>query len=530
MSGISLTCFSCELNKIIIAVKRHFGTEESFLHISIRCSKAASSGILFLVGALHLSTETLFAQLPGSTSATTFNPFLLPFENDPNATGFGQTLNMNGLTIGTFSPFFQPLGTNGRTCATCHQPANSMSISVSTVQQRYMQSQGKDPLFLPVDGANCPDAVTSSKVYAINDPNNPHSLLLNRALIRIGLPWPPKGITPEFYIAGVWDPTHCELNTNYGLASKTPTVSVYRRSLMAANLKYVTTVGKGVTAPGQVLPTDPYTGLPESGNIMYDGREPTLQHQAMDALLTHAQAATLPNATIIQQIVDFENNIYTAQAFNNQSGSLTDGTSAGGPGTLANGAAGIAAAPNTFSLYANWANLPSYAPYEAQRASVARGEAVFNGRPFVISGVAGINDLAGGNLPGTCATCHANTNAGNDVHPQAQLEEGTSGPEFGLPAPDLPNFLLVCTNGKSTPFNGSALWTRDPGLALITGKCADIGKVKSAQLRGLAGRAPYFHDGSAASLQDVVNFYNKRFGLGLSAQNMQDLVNFLSTL
>ena len=475
-----------------------------------------------------MATEPLAAQLPllPSTSATRYSPILLPFEQDPNPTGLGQTFNGSGLTIAALNPFFQPLGTNGRTCATCHQPENSMSMSVSTVQQRYTLSHGQDPLFAPIDGANCPDAVTSSTFYAISDPANPRSLLLNRALIRVGLPWPPKGITPEFNIVGVWDPTHCELNTTYGLLSKTPTVSVYRRSLMAANLKYVTTVGKGAAAPGQVLPVDPYTGQPESGNIMYDGREPTLQHQAMDALLTHAQASSLPSAAVIQQIVNFENSIYTAQFVDNQAGSLTSGAS-GGPSTLALGQAGLMAAPNTFSLYTSWSKLPPSTP----QASVARGEAIFNGRSFIISNVAGLNDLAGTNvLPGTCTTCHGNTNAGNDFHPQAQLDEGTGGSTFSLLAPDLPMFLITCTNGKSTPFNGSSVWTRDPGLALITGKCADIGKVKSAQLRGLAGRAPYFHDGSAAHLSEVVNFYNKRFAMNLSAQDMQDLVNFLNTL
>jgi cytochrome c553 len=251
----------------------------------------------------------------------------------------------------------------------------------------------------------------------------------------------------------------------------------------------------------------------------------------MDALLTHAQASTLPNAAIIQQIVDFENKLYTAQVFDTQAQSLNTQGASGGPAALAQGQAGLAAAPNTFSLYTAWANLPPYAPAATQRTSVARGEAIFNGRPFIISNVAGINDLAGTNiLPGTCATCHGNTNAGNDVHPQAQLDEGTGGSAFSLPAPDLPMFLITCAAGKSTPFNGSSVWTRDPGLALITGKCADIGKVKSAQLRGLAGRAPYFHDGSAAKLSDVVNFYNKRFSLNLSPQDMQDLVNFLSAL
>ena len=495
--------------------------------------KANCSLIALLFGLAAMVSKPLAAQLPwlpGSASATSFTPFLLPLEQDPNATGLGQTFNGNGLTIAALNPFFQPLGTNGRTCATCHQPANSMSIAISTVQQRYLLSRGQDPLFAPIDGANCPDAVTSSTFYAISDPANPHSLLLNRALIRVGLPWPPKGITPEFNIVGVWDPTHCELNTNYGLLSKPPTISVYRRSLMAANLKYVTTVGKGAAAPGQLLPIDPYTGQPESGNIMYDGREPTLQHQAMDALLTHAQASSLPSAAVIQQIVNFENNIYTAQVVDNQAGSLTSGAS-GGPGTLALGQAGLMAAPNAFSLYASWSNLPPSAPQALQRASVARGEAIFNGKSFIISNVAGLNDLAGTNvLPGTCATCHSNTNAGNDFRPQAQLDEGTGGSAFSLPAPDLPMFQITCTGGKSTAFSGSSVWTRDPGLALITGKCADIGKVKSAQLRGLAGRAPYFHDGSAAHLSDVVNFYNKRFGINLSAQEIQDLVNFLNTL
>jgi len=73
------------------------------------------------------------------------------------------------------------------------------------------------------------------------------------------------------------------------------------------------------------------------------------------------------------------------------------------------------AAPNTFSLYSSWLKLPASTP----QASVARGEAIFNGRSFIISNVAGLNDLAGTNVfPGTCATCHSNTNAGNDFRPQ----------------------------------------------------------------------------------------------------------------
>jgi cytochrome c peroxidase len=46
----------------------------------------------------------------------------------------------------------------------------------------------------------------------------------------------------------------------------------------------------------------------------------------------------------------------------------------------------------------------------------------------------------------------------------------------------------------------------------------------------LAARAPYFHNGVAANLQQVVDFYNNRFQIDLSEQQMQDLINFLQTL
>ena len=51
-----------------------------------------------------------------------------------------------------------------------------------------------------------------------------------------------------------------------------------------------------------------------------------------------------------------------------------------------------------------------------------------------------------------------------------------------------------------------------------TGKFADIGKVKVPILRGLSGRAPYFHNGSAMTLLDVVNFHDARFKIGFTAQ------------
>ena len=65
---------------------------------------------------------------------------------------------------------------------------------------------------------------------------------------------------------------------------------------------------------------------------------------------------------------------------------------------------------------------------------------------------------------------------------------------------------------------------------MISGKCADIGKVKGPILRGLAARAPYFHNGSAGSLDDVVTFYDQRFEIHFTEEEKTDLVAFLNAL
>jgi mono/diheme cytochrome c family protein len=66
----------------------------------------------------------------------------------------------------------------------------------------------------------------------------------------------------------------------------------------------------------------------------------------------------------------------------------------------------------------------------------------------------------------------------------------------------------------------------DPGYALRTTNKA----YRTTPLRGLVQHAPYFHDGSAATLADVVAHYNQVFKLGLSADRQRQLVEYLKTL
>ena len=88
---------------------------------------------------------------------------------------------------------------------------------------------------------------------------------------------------------------------------------------------------------------------------------------------------------------------------------------------------------------------------------------------------------------------------------------------------------MKCTE-TSGPLQGQVFHVTDLGKALISGSCADVGKVKGPILRGLAARAPYFHNGSAVTLDQAVNFYDQRFGIGFTNREKADLVAFLNTL
>lgn len=150
----------------------------------------------------------------------------------------------------------------------------------------------------------------------------------------------------------------------------------------------------------------------------------------------------------------------------------------------------------------------------------------------------GLNDALGvPAISGFCGTCHNSPNVGNhSVKLPLNIGVANAGPfnaatgtgtAPGIDVSGLPVFTISCVAG---PNQRTTYSVTDPGRALISGKCADIGKVKGPILRGLAGRAPYFHNGSAAALEDVVTFYDQRFGIGFTDQEKSDLVAFLKTL
>jgi cytochrome c peroxidase len=471
----------------------------------------------------HLSLRTVDRDR-GSGSTGVFPPVIPRHLRADDPSGAVETFNLGAPVHTEDHPFFQSLGTNGRACATCHEPRSAWGVSVESIRHRFEESRGTDPIFRPVDGATC----DTDDVSTFEARRKAYSLLLSRGLIRIFLPLPAvqlhsnPAVPRDYEIAGLTDPYGCT-----DLSSDPAIVSVYRRPLPSANLRFLTECPSG----------DP-TCNPLS--IMWDGREPSLASQATDATLGHAQALNGPSAAQVDQIVNFESQLYDAQAYDKQAGRLDKHGANGGPAFLSQQnffigindslSAGFDAA--VFTLYDAWQNIAGSYGEAAARGSIARGESLFNTKTFTISEVNGLNltssdPLGATPVTGTCTTCHDSLNVGNHsrVLP-LNIGVADANPPV-LDVSGLPVFTVRCTGG---PLAGQSFDVTDLGRALISGKCADVGKVKGPILRGLAARAPYFHNGSAATLEDVVNFYNQRFSIGLTDQEKRDLAAFLKSL
>jgi cytochrome c peroxidase len=428
-------------------------------------------------------------------------PFSSVFQNK---TGDLLVYNAAGETTAGTHPFFTPMGANGRGCITCHQLSNAMSVSPDRLQDRWVATTGRDAVFEAIDGSNCPDLPQHDRAS--------HSLLLHRGVFRIYQQWPAAGVKPEFTVEVVRDPTGCNTSAKYGLRSAQPSISVYRRPRMTANLKYLT-AGNAFTA---------------------DSRATTLEAQAMDALRKHEQGTSISNEDL-KQIVDFEREIYVAQGRDDNAG---DVSSFGAPSLLGtwNLARAKADAPSDGHMLAvaDWAG-PANAPNAGFRRSVERGSFLFNSRTFPITETANLhgnlhNTTGKAPVAGTCATCHSERMTGANTQ-QAWMDIGTSSLPWAGDQKDLPLFKITCSASATPhPYLGRVIYTNDPGRALVTGKCADVGSLVMQQLRGLTARAPYFTGGSAKDLRAVVDFYDKRFSAHYTETEKQDLVNFMSVL
>ena len=508
-----------------------------------RRARLASMAVLLLLGAAAFGI------------AHDSDRFVPRFQEFSDPDGRFANFNPGGPTDTANNAFFQDLGSNGRRCVTCHQASDSWSVTPPHIQQRFEATRGTDPIFRLVDGANCPTADVSTP----EERREAYSLLLTKGLIRIGIAVPASA---DYRVVSVYNRYGC---------NATDVISMYRRPLPTTNLPFLSTVmfdgreSSPATGTTKIL----FSNYPTS--LLND-----LAHQSVDATTGHAQGdGTRPTPEEQQQIVDFETKIFTAQTRDRHAGDLDEDGANGGPKPLTTQPFFITVnssvhflvpafeqpgglvtpgdgqfTSNIFDLYDKWAQIKDTDDDEhehnAARRAVARGQQLFNTLQIPISGVAGINDdvaaggLAAGGIPmlqGTCGTCHDTPNVGNHSFPTA-LNIGTGDPSpanpsvnlGGLDVRYLPEITVCKTDAASGQPTNNCKTTTDLGQALIDGKFAHVGKIKGPILRGLAGRAPYFHNGSATTLLDAVNFYDTRFNLHLSDHDKDDLVAFLKTL
>ena len=445
----------------------------------------------------------------------------LVLDNDTvfrNPAGLSGTFSTQGL-IDTSNEFFQVLGTNGRSCDTCHKPEEGWSVTPRGVEKRFKATAGTDPIFRTNDGSNSPNA----KVKTRRNRRKAYSMLLNKGLIRVSLNVPENA---EFELVAASDPYG---NVVTPASESSLLLSMFRRPLPATNMKFL-------------------------GTVMWDGREVVagqsihydLLNQANNAVAGHEQGDPLTDVQR-QHIVEFETSLYTAQVWDSKAGSLTESGVKGGPmwlskeqfysginDFLGDSKTGADFDPKVFTLFDSWNELIESDPTDI-RAAIARGQKIFNSKPLKIFDVPGINDSpdfgSSEVLIGTCSTCHNTPNVGSSSHDAPDVSNNSVGLflDIGISdevrrTSDLPLYTL---RNKIT---GEIRKTSDPGRALITGRWGDIGKFKVPGLRGLAARGPYFHNGMAKELGNVLDFYNERFQTGLNNRERLDLILFLQSL
>ncbi len=401
-----------------------------------------------------------------------------------NLAGIAETLHTSG-TIDRTNPFFQALGTNPRTCETCHSSAQGWTTNSIANGLLFLGSLGTGPLFNLVDEGTRSDADISTFPARINTFVD---LVVQKGLVRFN-----RTISPaaEFTLAAVNDP--------YGF-STTTTFSGFRRPSPTANETKVASI-LWTGSPTTTVLAQLEGFLPGAARL-HEQRDPA--NPAPPAVA--AAAGDFMFGVIFAQSIDF------------QAGRLDSDGAHGGPAALlaqpfyigindnaGHDPQGLPFNPNVFNIYDGWskyAGLGNDGSVQAARGAIYRGQVVFN-------------------TAGKCSGCHDTPNVGG--HSVVQFfNTGTAEPPKCTS--DLP--LLTLQNKTTLETKLSC----DPGRALTTGLWADIGKFRAPPLRGLAARAPYFHDGQAASLKDVIQHYQDHFSLGLTSQQTKDLEAFLKAL
>lgn len=234
--------------------------------------------------------------------------------------------------------------------------------------------------------------------------------------------------------------------------------------------------------------------------LMWDGRQQNLETQALGAIRDHAQTVMLPSEKDLRRIAEYQRTdaFFTSPSLRNYA--------RGGP------------APT----------LP-----EGRTESEKRGRKFFEDVPVSFN-----------SKPGHCAVCHSGPML-NETNrflplpvPPGSRFQNVFVSEFNAAGNPVRDFIFRNPDGSSTVISSP-----DPGRALITGESRqfpfdNVNAFKIPTLRGIRHTAPYFHDNSAKTLEDVVAHYAKVFmlisdpsaPLVLTPQDQADIVAYMKLL
>jgi len=353
---------------------------------------------------------------------------------------------------------------NGRACGDCHMPTDSFQLSPASAEARFQLLQWRrqfdpeadDPLFRPIDA----DDFRNNGAAAVDFRN-----LRQNGLIRITFALPP-GIR-------LIDPA-----TNQ--PSSETFVDVWR---MVPTVNDVKLTGPDDENP---WPRDPNP----RGGYQLDGRFGTLQEQALGAFISHAEVASLPTPQLLDDLAAFQHVLFT----NPQVRAVADAVAAGT----------VPPDPD-----------PPLTELEEQ------GKAVFTR---------------------ACAQCHGGPGQSTSQAPVARYHTiATQCPRPIDPASPARFAFAPCPSGLArnartyeivlsvpTPSPAGLLpagtkirrTSSDPGRVLVTGfvggppELDDWNKLDVPGVRGISRTAPYFHNNSAATLEEVVDHYIEFFKAG----------------
>jgi cytochrome c peroxidase len=343
------------------------------------------------------------------------------------------------------------LGGNGRACADCHMPNDSFQLSPAAAEARFRLLQWRR-LFNPSADDPLFRPVDADDFRTNGDDAHDYRNLRQNGLVRITFDLPAN--------MRLVDPAT-------DLPSSETFVDVWR-SVPSVNDVALTGPDEGQSW---------FRGPNASGGYQLDARLTTLQEQAQAAFTNHAQTGNAAPSQMLDDLASFQRVLFTSHRVRNLAAAVADGTTP----------------------------LPDVDPRLS--ALETKGKAVFER---------------------ACAQCHGGPGQStaqlpviryHDISTQCPRPVDTVTPARFVFAPCVPRLARNARTYEITLPNGSRTrrTSSDPGRALLTGVVGgpqaqdDWNKFDMPGLRGISRTAPYFHNNSAATLEEMVDHYVEFF-------------------